>query len=80
MMKVSAAAAAAHLDRLIDELPSLRQPIRIVGARREAMLVSATDWAAIQESVRLLSVPGLRDSLRDGIGTPIDRRSNRPGS
>lgn len=79
MMKVRAAAAAAHLDRLIDQLASLRQPIRIVGNRRDAVLVSATDWAAMQETLCLLSVPGLRDSIIDGINTPIDRCANRPG-
>lgn len=79
MTTFSATEARAKLYRLIDQAAESHEPIRIVGNRRDAVLVSATDWAAMQETLCLLSVPGLRDSIIDGINTPIDRCANHPG-
>ena len=31
------------------------------------------DWAAIQETLYLLSVPGMRESIREGMVTTVDK-------
>jgi prevent-host-death family protein len=61
--------------RLIDETAESHQPITITGKRNKAVLVSEEDWAAIQETLHLLSIPGMRESIRDGMHAPIDECS-----
>lgn len=72
MTAISASEARANLYRLIDETASSHQPLLITGKRNKAVLVSEEDWEAIQETLFLLSVPGMRESIREGMETPID--------
>ena len=70
---VTASQARANLYRLIDETNESHQPVVIAGKRSSAVLVSAEDWDAIQETLYLLSVPGMRESIRKGIAEPLER-------
>ncbi|MEO9586803.1 MULTISPECIES: type II toxin-antitoxin system Phd/YefM family antitoxin [Marinobacter] len=72
MTGISATEARNNLYRLIDETAESHQPIVIMGKRNKAVLVSEEDWSAIQESLCLLSVPGMRESVREGMGNPVD--------
>jgi len=67
----TASEARANLYRLIDEAASSHEPILITGKRHNAVLVAEEDWAAIQETLHLLSIPGMRDSIREGLLTPV---------
>ena len=67
MATLSASQARASLYRLIDEAASSHEPIVIMGKRHEAVLVSGDDWRAIQETLHLLSVPGMRESVLAGM-------------
>lgn len=71
MTSVSIRQARAGLDRLIDSAAVSHEPIHISGRRRAAVLVSAEDWNAIQETMYLLSVPGLGASIRKAEAEPI---------
>ena len=51
----------------------------IAGKRRSAVLVSAEDWAVIQETLYLLSIPGMRESIRRGLRTPVEKCKKEPG-
>lgn len=72
MTAITASEARANLYRLIDEAAASHQPLLITGKRNKAVLVSEEDWAAIQETLFLLSVPGMRESIRQGMNTPVD--------
>ncbi|TPE54096.1 type II toxin-antitoxin system Phd/YefM family antitoxin [Maribrevibacterium harenarium] len=72
MMGITATEARSNLYRLIDEAAETHHPISILGKRNNAVLVSEEDWAAIQETLYLLSVPGMRESIREGMDTPIE--------
>ncbi|MHA7816171.1 MAG: type II toxin-antitoxin system Phd/YefM family antitoxin [Pseudohaliea sp.] len=72
MTDISATEARSKLYRLIDEAAESHQPIVISGKRNSAVLVGEEDWAAIQETLFLLSVPGMRESLREGLETPVE--------
>lgn len=72
MPTLTASEARASLYRLIDETAINHDPVTITGKRYDAVLVSAEDWAAIQETLHLLSIPGMRESIREGMATPID--------
>jgi prevent-host-death family protein len=71
MTTLKASAARSKLCRLIDETASSHKPIVIVGKRANAVLVSEADWRAIQETVYLLSISRMRQSIRKGLATPI---------
>lgn len=76
MTTITASEARARLYRLIDEAASTHQPLRISGKRNNAVLVSEEDWESIQETLFLLSVPGMRESIREGMAAPIDECSD----
>jgi prevent-host-death family protein len=72
MTAITASEARANLYRLIDEAASSHQPLLISGKRNKAVLVSEEDWTAIQETLFLLSVPGMRESIQEGMDAPVD--------
>ena len=72
MTILSASEARANLHRLIDQAAESHEPIFISGKRTGAVLVSEEDWKAIQETLFLLSVPGLRESIKEGMAEPLD--------
>ncbi|WP_025675126.1 type II toxin-antitoxin system Phd/YefM family antitoxin [Salinivibrio socompensis] len=72
MTGITATEARGNLYRLIDETAESHQPIVIMGKRNKAVLVSEEDWSAIQETLYLLSVPGMRESILEGMDTPVD--------
>lgn len=72
MASITATEARTNLHRLIDEVAASHQPQLIYGERNSAVLISQEDWAAIQETLFLLSVPGMRESIRDGLATAVE--------
>jgi antitoxin YefM len=68
---LTASQARSKLYRLIDEASASHQPILITGKRGNAVLVSEDDWRSIQESLYLTSIPGMRESIVDGLSTPV---------
>jgi antitoxin YefM len=79
MSTLTASKARMKLYRLIDDAADTHEPILITGKRANAVLVSEADWRAIQETLHLLSIPGMRKSIRDGMKIPIDKCSTEPG-
>ncbi len=77
MSGITATEARTNLYRLIDETAESHQPILITGKRNKAVLLAEEDWAAIQETMYLLSVPGMRKSIREGMETPINECDDR---
>lgn len=72
---IKATDARSKLYRLIDEVASSHEPITITGKRANAILISEDDWRAIQETLYLLSIPGMGDSIRKGLKTPVEECS-----
>lgn len=72
MQTLSASDARSNLYRLMDQAAESHQPITITGKRHDAVLVSAEDWQAIQETLYLLSVPGMRESIKEGMAEPVE--------
>ena len=75
MQTLTASVARANLYRLMDQTAESHQPIVISGKRNSAVLVAAEDWQAIQETLFLLSVPGLRESIKAGMAEPLAESS-----
>ena len=70
MTAITATEARGNLYPLIDETAETHQPVKISGKRNNAVLISEEDWLAIQETLFLLSAPGMRESIREGMETP----------
>jgi prevent-host-death family protein len=64
---LNATEARAKLYKLIDETAASHQPVVITGKRANAVLVSEEDWNAISETLFLLSIPGMRKSIKEGL-------------
>lgn len=64
--------ARANLYRLVDQVAESHEPIYITGKRENAVLVSEKDWQAIQETLYLLAVPGMREAIKEGMLEPVD--------
>lgn len=73
----TASQARANLYRLVEEAAASHKPIRIVGKRHSGILISEEDWAAIQETLHLLSIPGMRESIRKGMETPTGKLARK---
>ena len=72
MKTVTASKARANLYRLIEETAISSEPIQITGKKANAVLVSEQDWEAIQETMYLLSIPGMRESIQQGMETSVE--------
>ncbi len=71
--------ARSRLYQLLDEAADSHEPIQITGKRSNAVLVSEDDWRSIQETLHLISIPGMRESIRKGIAAPLGQTSTKPG-
>ena len=71
MKTVSVSKARANLYKLLEETGETHEPLIITGKRGNAVLLSEEDWRAIQETLFLLSIPGMRESIREGLETPV---------
>lgn len=72
---LTASEARANLYRLLDQTAETHQPITISGKRNSAVLVSSEDWESIQETLYLLTVPDMRESIKQGMAEPIENCS-----
>lgn len=75
MSTIKVTEARAKISRLMDETARSHEPILITGKRVNAVLLSEDDWQAIQETLHLLSIPGMRESIHEGMNTPPDECS-----
>ena len=71
MTVLNASDARANLYRLIDQANESHEPVIISGKRNNAVLVSEEDWKAIQETLFLTSIPGMRESIIAGMQEPL---------
>ena len=71
--------ALSKLYQLLDEAADSHEPIQTTGKRSNAVLVSEDNWRSIQETLYLLSIPGMRDSIRKGMAEPLNKASMKPG-
>ena len=79
MKTITATEARAKLYRLLDEAAESNEPIQITGRRHNAVLLSEEDWRALEETLYLVSIPDMRESIREGMETPVEDCSEEPG-
>jgi prevent-host-death family protein len=79
MKTITVSKARETLYRLLDEAADSHEPIQITGKRNNVVLISEEDWNAVQETLFLLSIPGMRESIREGLDTPLEDTLEEPG-
>lgn len=72
MTTLTATEARKSLYSLVDSVAESHDPVQIVGKRNSAVLISEEDWRAIQETLYLTSIPGMRESITEGMKTPVE--------
>ncbi len=72
MTSITVTEARKKLYTLLDEVALSHEPVQIAGKRNSAVLVSEDDWRAIKETLYLLGIPGMRESIIDGMQTPVE--------
>ena len=77
MKTITATKARSNLYKLIDETAKDSEPIYISGKRNNAVLLSEDDWRAVEETLYLLSIPRMRESIIKGMKTPVDKCSDK---
>ncbi len=71
MTTLTASQARSELYKLLDKVATSHEPIQITGKRNNAVLISEEDWSSIKESLYLLSIPKMRESIKKGLKTPL---------
>ncbi|MCB8943384.1 MAG: type II toxin-antitoxin system Phd/YefM family antitoxin [Ardenticatenaceae bacterium] len=72
MATMTVTEARSKLFHLVDEVTTSHKPILITSKRGNAVLLSEEDWRAIEETIYLLGIPGMRESIVEGLHTPIE--------
>lgn len=73
MKTISITEARNNIYKLIDMTNEDGEPIQITGKRGNAILLSEEDWRAIRETLYLVSIPGMRESIIKGMKEPLDK-------
>lgn len=79
MKTLSVSKAKEMLSKLVSEVASEHEPVSIKGKGVSVVMLDEDDWRAIQETLYLLSMPGMRESIREGLQTPIGECSEELG-
>ncbi|MBL7081357.1 MAG: type II toxin-antitoxin system Phd/YefM family antitoxin [Candidatus Omnitrophica bacterium] len=77
MTTLTASEARVRMYKLLDKAAEFHEPIQITGKRHNAILIAEEDWRAINETLYLLSIPGMRESIRQGLKTPFKKCSKK---
>lgn len=68
-------ATKAKISKLLAESEKSHEPIQIIDKNNAGVLISINDWLSIQETLYLLSIPKMRNSIRRGLKTPVEECS-----
>jgi prevent-host-death family protein len=79
MSSVNVTNARKDLYKLVQKVNLTHEPVEITGKDSSAILVGEEDWKSIQETLFLTSIPGMRESILEGMNTPIEELSDEPG-
>ena len=77
MVTITAAEAKKQLSRLLSQVGESHEPVHITGKDNGAVLISEEDWRSIQETLYLQSIPGMSESIVQGLKTPVEKCSEK---
>lgn len=77
MKIITVSEAGNNIFKLIDLANKEGIPIQITGKSGKAVLISEEDWNAINETLYLLSIPGMRESIMKGMKEPVPKCTDK---
>ncbi len=75
MSSINITNARKDLYRIVESVNLSHEPVHITGKNSSAVLIGEDDWKSIEETLYLISIPGMRESIVDGMNTPIEELS-----
>lgn len=72
MRTIRVSEARANLYKLVEEAARTHEPLKIAGKHGNAIIIGEDEWLAVEETLYLLSVPGMRESIVEGMQTPVE--------
>lgn len=72
MLAINITNARKQLYNLVEDVNLYSEPTLIVSKKGNAVLISESDWNAIQETIYLNSIPGMVESIKEGMDTAIE--------
>ena len=75
MITLSVQEASDKLPDLVENTIAKREPILISGNNKNAVLIAESDWLEMNETLHLLSVPGMRDAFQSGLSENLEGTS-----
>ena len=76
MSSINVTNARKDLYRLIEKINESHEPVRVIGKSGSVVMVAEDDWKAIEETLFLTSIPGMRESIIKGMQEPIEKCFN----
>ena len=77
MTSIPVTQARSRLYQLLEEAETTHEPVQITSKRGNVIMVAEEDWRSIQETLHLLSIPGMRESIRKGMKEPLGKSSTK---
>ena len=77
MHTITVSEARANIFRLMEQIADSHEPILVTGKHTNTVMISEEDWRGIQETIYLSSVPGMAQSIREGMNTPIEECNDK---
>jgi len=71
MKTITTTEARKNIYKLIEQANEIHEPIQITGKKGNAVLLSEKDWRSVEETLYLVSMPGMRESIIEGLQTPL---------
>ena len=72
-MLINASAARQNFFRLIENAVNNHEPVVVTSKQGNVVIISEEDYRAIQETLYLLSTPGMRESIIEGMKEAPDQ-------
>jgi antitoxin YefM len=64
--------ARQNIFNIIEQTIVNSEPIQITSKKGDVVMLSLEDWSSIQETLYLLSIPGMRESILEADKTPLE--------
>ena len=77
MITVSVKEASDKLPDLVENTIEELEPVLVSGKKNNAVLMAESDWQAMNETLQLLSVPGMRDAIKNGLSENLESTSRK---
>jgi antitoxin YefM len=62
---------------LVDSVSETHKPLHVIGKRSKVVVIDAEDFAAMEETLYLLSIPGMRESILEASAEPLEKCSDK---